>query len=185
MRPFLGVGSNIMTSVVKKNQRKAFSPAEDFRLTQLVQLHGQDKWETIAFFMEGRSARACRERWKLFLTPGLINGPWSHEEDKLLIQLYNEIGPKWKQISAYFNGRSECNIKNRWTRHLKQMIQDDEKSKPVDVQNENPPHQKDAVNEVNNFQGISNATYWDDAYFDSSSVFDSFIIEDFPIGDEF
>lgn len=129
MRPFFGVGSDVMTSLlVKKNQRRAFSAAEDLKLTRLVQLHGHENWDSIACFMEGRSSRACRERWRFFLSPGLTNGPWSHEEDAQLIQLFNEYGPKWKLISKHFNGRSECNIKNRWTRHLKQMIQNDQKS---------------------------------------------------------
>lgn len=129
MRPFFGVGSDVMTSLlVKKNQRRAFSAAEDLKLIRLVQLKGQDNWDSIASYMEGRSARACRERWRFFLSPGLTNGPWSHEEDALLISLFNQLGPKWKQISTHFNGRSECNVKNRWTRHLKQMIQDEKNS---------------------------------------------------------
>ena len=123
MCPFFGVGSDVMTSLlVKKNQRRAFSAAEDLKLTSLVQIHGQDRWETVSQYMEGRSARACRERWRLFLSPGITNGPWSHKEDALLIKLFNEHGPKWKTLSKYFNGRSECNVKNRWTRHLKQML---------------------------------------------------------------
>ncbi|OHS97564.1 Myb-like DNA-binding domain containing protein [Tritrichomonas foetus] len=83
--------------------------------------------------MDGRSARACRERWRLFLSPGLTNGPWSHAEDALLIKLFNEHGPKWKTLSTYFNGRSECNIKNRWTRHLKQMLSDSTFSEPTTI----------------------------------------------------
>lgn len=82
---------------------------------------GTENWESIAKYLNGRSPRACRERWKLFLHPGITNGPWSHDEDNLLIQLFNSYGPKWKKISVFFKGRSECNIKNRWRCHLLPM----------------------------------------------------------------
>ena len=160
MRPFFGVGSDVMTSLlVKKNQRRAFSAAEDLKLTRLVQIHGHENWDSIASFMEGRSSRACRERWRLFLSPGLTNGPWSHEEDALLIKLFYELGPKWKQISTHFTGRSECNIKNRWTRHLKQMIQNDqnsqaEKPSPTPDISKAESNQNDQVNGDGSFLPI-------------------------------
>ena len=91
------------------------------QLGNLVNSLGTEHWEIIAQYLAGRSPRACRERWKLFLHPGITNGPWSHEEDNLLIQLVNNYGPKWKKISVFFKGRSECNIKNRWRCHLMQM----------------------------------------------------------------
>ncbi|KAH0799647.1 Myb-like DNA-binding domain containing protein [Histomonas meleagridis] len=129
-----------MTSVsCKKNHRKAFSPSEDFLLTRLVNLHGDKNWELISMFMNGRNARSCRERWRSFLNPEIINGPWSHEEDQLLVKLVREIGPKWKRISQEFKGRSECNLKNRWMRHLRQMIE-----KPLE------PNSKDSISSIAN-----------------------------------
>ena len=114
--------ANDMTAVVKKGSpRKSFTPAEDVLLSRLVMIHGSDNWETVACFMSGRNARQCRERWRTVLTPGLINGPWSHAEDELLVRLYREHGPKWSLISKHFNGRSDSNVKNRWTRHLMLM----------------------------------------------------------------
>jgi hypothetical protein len=101
--------------------RKSFTPGEDYKLACLVMLHGSSQWEVIARFMSGRNARQCRERWKSVLTPGLVNGPWSHAEDELLVRLFREHGPKWSMISKYFSGRSDCNVKNRWTRHLMLM----------------------------------------------------------------
>lgn len=55
------------------------------------------------------------------LNPELVNGPWSHEEDRLLVKLYRQHGSKWSMMSKYFPGRSVYNVKNRWTRHLMLM----------------------------------------------------------------
>jgi hypothetical protein len=93
-------------------------------LSRLVRLYGSSKWDHVAQFMPGRNARQCRERWRTFLSPSLINGPWSHAEDQFLAALYRQHGSKWSLIAKSFPGRSDCNIKNRWTRHLVTMSLD-------------------------------------------------------------
>lgn len=42
------------------------------------------------------------------------NSQWTKDEDELIYELYNSIGPKWKQISSLLKGRSENSVKNRW-----------------------------------------------------------------------
>lgn len=101
--------------------RKSFSHAEDVILAQLVSKYGTEQWEAVAHFMGGRNARQCRERWRTFLNPGIVNGPWSHAEDELLIYLHRTYGPKWSKITKHFQGRSDLNVKNRWVRHLQLM----------------------------------------------------------------
>lgn len=133
--------ANDMTALVRKGTpRKSFTPAEDVLLSRLVMIHGSDNWEKVAYFMNGRNARQCRERWRTVLTPGLVNGPWSHAEDELLVRLYREHGPKWSLISKQFKGRSDSNVKNRWTRHLMLMNLDhiEKKEKPVETLERQP-----------------------------------------------
>jgi hypothetical protein len=98
--------------------RRSFSSAEDRILFTLVTQLGRCQWADVATALPGRSARQCRERWRTVLSPGLVNGPWSRAEDDLLLKLYNEHGPKWSFIAKHFQGRSDCNVKNRWARHL-------------------------------------------------------------------
>jgi hypothetical protein len=90
-----------------------FMPIEDARLVQLVGLFGEDDWDSIAQNLPNRTVRQCRERWLYFLAPSIVNGPWSPEEDALLWRKFREFGSKWKQMTKFFPGRTEINIKNR------------------------------------------------------------------------
>jgi hypothetical protein len=91
-----------------------FIPIEDARLLELVGLFGETDWTSIANQMPDRTARQCRERWFYFLTPSIINGPWSADEDTLLLQKFAEFGSHWKTLTQFFPGRTEINIKNHY-----------------------------------------------------------------------
>jgi hypothetical protein len=71
-------------------------------------------WTLIASHMPGRNTSQCRERWRNNLNYDLNSSPWSQEEDILLEQKYQELGPKWAQIAAFSTGRTDVNCKNRW-----------------------------------------------------------------------
>jgi hypothetical protein len=95
--------------------RQPFSADEDVKLKALVAQFGQNDWQAISAQMNNRTCRQCRERYKSYLAPGLTSSPWTDPEDELLRTKYYEIGPKWAQMAAFFPGRSDVNIKNRWT----------------------------------------------------------------------
>ena len=96
------------------SMKSKFSPEEDDFLTRLVLMNKNPNWNEIASIMRTRNARQCRERWKNYLNPELRCDPWSHEEDQLLIQKYNEFGSHWNKISKFFINRSDNSIRNRW-----------------------------------------------------------------------
>jgi hypothetical protein len=96
--------------------RHAFTPEEDVRLMELIAVHGTSNWAAIAEGMNGLLPRQCRERWKCCLSPGHINPAWTSAEDSRLRELYAAHGPKWALITTFFPGRSDYNVKNRWTR---------------------------------------------------------------------
>ena len=102
-----------------KRQRRPFTPQEDIQLYQLVQIYGTDKWTLIASHMGDRTSRQCRERYRSFLAPTITNRPWTREEDNLLIELHTKFGSKWSLITKYFQGRSDCNVKNRWSQFVR------------------------------------------------------------------
>ena len=100
-----------------------FTLEEDEKLKSLVMKYGDKDWRLISNHMSGRSSRQCRERYIGYLNPSLTFRPWTEEEDALLIQKLKEFGPKWTKMVPFFEGRSDCNIKNRWYKHLSKDAQ--------------------------------------------------------------
>lgn len=97
-----------------KTTRQKFTAEEDSRLIELVRIHGNRAWKKIASIMKTRTTRQCRERYINYLSPDVTNGPWSVQEDSLLIEKVHEMGPKWSKIAKFFQNRSDVNIKNRY-----------------------------------------------------------------------
>lgn len=101
-----------------RNQKRKFSPEEDKKLRQLIEINGPKRWDQIALSLPGRTGRQCRDRFQNYLRPSLINGPWTREEDLLLEQKVYELGQHWNKIARFFKGRSSNNVKNRWYTHI-------------------------------------------------------------------
>lgn len=95
--------------------RHKFTKAEDELLKSLVEKYGETNWVVISSQMKTRSPRQCRERYKNYLSPKIKNGPWTPEEEELLIQKVKELGQRWANIALYFEPRSDVNVKNHWT----------------------------------------------------------------------
>ena len=91
-----------------------FTQAEDELLRQLVIEFGENDWRNLAKRMEGRNPRQCRDRWQNYLDPKLNNGSWTPEEDRLLLEKREELGPKWKLITTFFVNRTDSMIKTRY-----------------------------------------------------------------------
>jgi hypothetical protein len=107
---------SVQVEAQRKRKRMAFSPEEDDHLRQLVAKHGEDCWRRVAAKMPKRDRRQCRERWFNYLTPFVLNGPWTPAEEALLRAKVLENGRKWKAIQPFFPGRTDINIKNHWKR---------------------------------------------------------------------
>ena len=94
--------------------RSRFTPEEDVRLKQIVSTVGTRSWAEVARLLGNRTPRQCRERYKNYLSPELVNGEWTSREERLLERLYADVGPVWAQIAHNFPHRSNVNIKNHW-----------------------------------------------------------------------
>lgn len=55
--------------------------------------------------MGGRTYKQCRERYTNYLKEGLNVGPWSKEEDQLLLTMHARIGNKWAEIARHLKGK--------------------------------------------------------------------------------
>lgn len=98
-----------------------FTQEEDELLRQLVIEFGENDWRHLAKRMEGRNPRQCRDRWQNYLNPNLNNGSWTPEEDQLLLEKREELGPKWKLITTFFVNRTDSMIKTRYNSLIREM----------------------------------------------------------------
>ncbi|XP_011086359.1 transcription factor MYB63 [Sesamum indicum] len=103
-----------------KVKKGPWSPAEDLRLTNFIQIHGHSNWRALpkqAGLM--RCGKSCRLRWINYLRPDVKRGNFTPEEEQTIINLHNSIGNKWSKIASYLPGRTDNEIKNVWNTHLK------------------------------------------------------------------
>lgn len=52
------------------------------------------------------------------LQPGLIKGPWSKQEDSIIITCIKNNITKWSDIAGCLPGRSGKQCRDRWVNHL-------------------------------------------------------------------
>ncbi|KAL0327551.1 UNVERIFIED_CONTAM: Transcription factor R-4 [Sesamum angustifolium] len=65
----------------------------------------------------------CLHRWQKVLNPELVKGPWSKEEDEIIIELVSKLGPKkWSTIAQHLPGRIGKQCRERWHNHLNPNI---------------------------------------------------------------
>ncbi|XP_027334035.1 transcription factor MYB41-like [Abrus precatorius] len=69
-----------------------------------------------------RCGKSCRLRWTNYLRPDIKRGPFTLEEEKLVIQLHAILGNRWAAIASQLAGRTDNEIKNLWNTHLKKRL---------------------------------------------------------------
>ena len=100
---------------------------EDERLRLAVTEYGGKNWKKIASRLRGRSDVQCLHRWQKVLRPGLVKGPWTAEEDAMVVRLVGIHGTKkWSHIARQITGRLGKQCRERWYNHLDPNINKNE-----------------------------------------------------------
>ena len=110
-----------------KPVKRWWTVEEDEKLREVVSLHGPKNWKVIAKYFTDRSDVQCLHRWQKVLNPELTKGPWSAEEDEVLVKLVKKHGPRnWSMIASNLPGRIGKQCRERWHNHLNPTIKRDE-----------------------------------------------------------
>jgi hypothetical protein len=96
---------------------------EDNAITEWVRQNGACEWNKLVLkCCLRRSGKQCRERWINILSRSSQKGPWTSEEDDIILRMRENIGNKWAKIATCLPGRSENHVKNRWHSTLSRRI---------------------------------------------------------------
>lgn len=96
-----------------------WTEAEDETLRQLVGTHGTKNWSLISSQLANRTASQCAARWEKCIDPAITKGPFTPEEDKLILEYVQKNGPRnWPRITQSISNRSSKQCRERYFNHL-------------------------------------------------------------------
>ena len=108
--------SHVLLSLNRNTMvRHRFTPSEDEKIIQYVEKYGKC-WKKIADKFGYLNGRQVRERYLLYLQPGIKNTAWDKSLDLKLLKLAEEYNHKWVKIAQFFPGKSVIHVKNQWNR---------------------------------------------------------------------
>ncbi|GER32519.1 myb-related protein, partial [Striga asiatica] len=107
----------------RRSTKGQWTEEEDEILRLAVQQFKGKNWKKIAERFKDRTDVQCLHRWQKVLNPDLVKGPWSKEEDEIIIEMVNRYGPKkWSTIAQHLHGRIGKQCRERWHNHLNPNI---------------------------------------------------------------
>jgi hypothetical protein len=105
-----------------------WTPEEDVKLKDSVEMHGGKDWAAITALIPGRTRSQCRNRWKDGLDPKIDRtngrtGKWAKDEDIVLKDAVQTHGGKnWAAIAELVSGRTTSQCSTRWMKALNPSI---------------------------------------------------------------
>jgi hypothetical protein len=121
----------IRPGIVKGSWKKD----EDLKIMDLVRKYGKS-WSKISKMLGTRNGKQIRDRFINVLDNEVKKGKFTDEEDRKLILLFKQYGPKWASIAKYYPNRTADMIKNRFHSSIKKKITSEEGCEKFDFSKE-------------------------------------------------
>ncbi|KAJ2686238.1 hypothetical protein H4R19_006729, partial [Coemansia spiralis] len=105
--------------------------AEEDELLRERVVRFPSQWSRVAEGILGRTDDQCAKRWRESLDPEIDRAKWRPEEDRLLLEKFEELGTQWQKIATFFQGRPGLHCRNRWRKIQRIITQKERKSGPI------------------------------------------------------
>ncbi|EAY02969.1 Myb-like DNA-binding domain containing protein [Trichomonas vaginalis G3] len=109
----------------KRRTKCLFTKEEDDRLKEIIcciPKNEQINWEEVAYQMQTRNARQCKERWNIYLSNNYNRSEFTIEEKFKILQLIQLFGKKWTVIAKYLDNRSDVDVKSEYRKMERNCI---------------------------------------------------------------
>lgn len=85
----------------EEDMRKGpWTPEEDEILAAYVIKHGEGNWNIVQKNTGlYRCGKSCRLRWTNHLRPNLRKGPFSKDEQRVVVEMHARLGNKWSKMA--------------------------------------------------------------------------------------
>ncbi|XP_007243989.3 snRNA-activating protein complex subunit 4 [Astyanax mexicanus] len=112
--------------IAKSFRKRDWTKEEDQAFRDLVdrmRIGNFIPYTQISYFMEGRDHAQLMYRWTCVLDPSIKKGPWSKEEDELLLKAVEKYGRKdWWKIRVEVPGRTDNACRERYLNCLQENV---------------------------------------------------------------
>ncbi|WCJ26208.1 myb domain protein 3r-5 [Euphorbia peplus] len=107
----------------RQSTKGRWTEEEDYLLKESVAKFRGRNWKLIAECLPRRTVSQCFTRWNRVLSPGLVKGTWTKEEDEAIFESVSKYGPRnWSFIAKFLPGRLGKQCRERWYNHLDPAI---------------------------------------------------------------